>query len=111
MNPTSTAPRPSEGFADMPCLWNRFASVSSIAVTALVLAQSLASGAELRLLPPSVRLQGPHARQRFVVERTEGDVGTADLSARAVFATDNPRVAVVDREGFVRPVGDGLATI
>ena len=28
-----------------------------------------------------------------------------------MFASDNPRVAVVDREGFVQPVGDGLATI
>jgi hypothetical protein len=77
----------------------------------LYLAPSLALGAELRLLPPSARLVGPHARQRFVVERTEGSIGTADVTAKAVFATDNPRVATVDQNGFVRPLGDGLATI
>ena len=82
-----------------------------IAAYSLFLAPALALGAELRLLPPSARLVGPHARQRFVVERTEGPSVTADLTARAVFATDNPRVATVDKDGFVRPVGDGLATI
>ncbi len=82
-----------------------------IAVALLALAPTLAMGAELRLLPPSARLVGPHARQRFLVERSEGAVGTADLTAKAVFASDNPRVATVDQDGFVRPAGDGLATI
>src|SRR5579863_9957582 len=82
-----------------------------IAVVLLSVAPALAAGAELHLLPPSARLVGPHARQRFVVERTEGSTGTADLTARAAFATDNPHVATVDNNGFVHPVGDGLATI
>ena len=39
-------------------------------------------------------------------------VGTADLTARAVFATDNPRGRRRSmRDGIVTPVGDGLATI
>ncbi len=63
------------------------------------------------LLPASARLVGPHARQRFVVERSDKGIGVGDVTGRAVFAVDNPRVAVVDRDGFVRPVGDGLATI
>ncbi len=70
-----------------------------------------APGDELAILPQSARLVGPHARQRFVVERVEAAVGVGDMTAKAVFASDNPRVAVVDRGGFVRPVGDGLATI
>src|SRR5690348_13808721 len=82
-----------------------------ISAALLTLIPTLVSGAELHLLPPSARLAGPHARQRFVVERVEGTVGVADLTARARFATDNPRVATVDRDGFVRPAGDGLATI
>lgn len=77
----------------------------------LYLAPRLALGAELRLLPPAARLVGPHASQRFLVERSEGAIGTADLTSRAIFATDNPRVATVDKDGFVRPVGEGLATI
>src|SRR5262249_51227689 len=77
----------------------------------LTLMPTVVSGAELRLLPSSARLEGPHARQRFVSERVEEDIGTADLTARSTFATDNPRVATVDRDGVVRPVGNGLAMI
>jgi hypothetical protein len=69
------------------------------------------SSDNLVLLPSSARLVGPHARQRFVVERSEKGIGVGDVTGRASFAVDNPRVAVVDRDGFVRPVGDGLATI
>jgi hypothetical protein len=46
-----------------------------------------------------------------VVERTDHGVGIGDVTGRAIFATDDPRVATVDRDGFVQPVGDGLATI
>ena len=38
-------------------------------------------------------------------------MSTADLTSKAVFTTDNPRVATVDTHGFVHPTGDGLATI
>ncbi len=89
----------------------RIASRLTTVIVFLWLAPAFALGAELRLLPSSVRLVGPHARQRFVVERSEGALGIADLTAKAVFATDNPRVATVDKGGFVSPVGDGLATI
>ncbi len=68
-------------------------------------------GAEVRLLPTSARLDGPHARQRFLVERVEASVGTADLTPRAVFATDNPRVVTIDANGYVTPIHDGLATV
>jgi hypothetical protein len=80
-----------------------------ILVTALGTARG--AGGDVRLLPPSARLVGPHARQRFIVERSEGPVGTADVTSRAVFTTDNPRVATVDASGFVVPVDDGLATL
>jgi hypothetical protein len=75
------------------------------------LAAFVESRGDLVLLPTSARLVGPHARQRFVVERDEASIGVGDVTSRAVFASDNERVAVVDRDGFVRPVGDGLATI
>ena len=89
----------------------RLAAGWLISAALLTLIPRVVSGAELHLLPPSARLAGPHARQRFVVERVEGSVGVADLTARARFATDNPRVATVDRDGVVRPVGNGLALI
>ena len=81
------------------------------AAVAMVLGAGQALGADIRLLPPSARLDGPHARQRFIVEQTDGPVGTADVTSKAVFTTDNPRVAKVDGNGFVVPVGDGLATL
>ena len=34
----------------------------------------IASGAEVRLLPTSARLDGPHARQRFLVERIDAGI-------------------------------------
>ncbi|MFI5461087.1 MAG: DUF1553 domain-containing protein [Isosphaerales bacterium] len=85
--------------------------VSMTAVLILALPSVPAVGAELRLLPPSARLVGPHARQRFIVEQTEGTAGIADLTNQAVFATDNPRVATVDSKGYVVPAGNGLATL
>jgi len=89
--------------------WIRLVSMTAVLVLAV---PSLpAVGAELRLLPPSARLVGPHARQRFIVEQTEGTAGIADLTNRAVFATDNPRVATVDSKGYVVPAGNGLATL
>jgi hypothetical protein len=63
------------------------------------------------LHPASARLDGPHARQRFIVERTEAKLGTADLTAKATFAVDNPQVVKVDGRGDVVPVGDGLAIL
>jgi hypothetical protein len=82
-----------------------------IASFGMALGAAQVASAEVRLLPPSARLVGPHARQRFIVERSEGPVGMADVTSKAVFATDNPRVATVDANGFVVPAGDGLATL
>jgi hypothetical protein len=63
------------------------------------------------LLPAEVTLTGPKARQRVLVAARgpEGFVG--DLTARARFVSSNPKVAVVDLSGVVRPVADGTATL
>lgn len=64
----------------------------------------------LVVLPASVTLTGPKASQRLVVEaRREAFVG--DLTAKARWASSNPKVAVVDATGRVRPVADGTATL
>jgi hypothetical protein len=49
--------------------------------------------------------------QRLVVERVEGGAFVGDETAGAVFESSNPAVAVVEADGTVRAVGDGLATI
>jgi hypothetical protein len=82
-----------------------------IATLAAALGNVQGAGTDVGLLPPAARLVGPHARQRFIVERSVGPVGTADVTSKAVFTIDNPRVAKVDANGFVVPAGDGLATL
>jgi hypothetical protein len=83
--------------------------VSAASVAAF--SSNLAFGSEARLLPASARLVGPHASQRFIVEQFDGTAYTADLTSKAAFAIDNPRVATVDSRGHVVPAGNGLATL
>ncbi len=91
---------------------NEIFAALACAVVALIAGESAtARAADVRLLPSSARLDGPHARQRFIVEEVEGSVGTADLTSKAAFSIDNPRVARVDAAGVVEPVGDGLAIL
>jgi len=71
----------------------------------------VAFGSEPRLIPPSARLDGPKARQSFLVEEREGDAWVGDLTKKAAFASDNPRIAVVSPEGTVTPVANGTATV
>lgn len=77
----------------------------------LVLAPTSAVGAELRILPASARLDGPKAHQRFLAEDRDGDAWVADRTGAAVFASENPRVAVVAPDGTVTPVGNGSAVV
>ena len=70
-----------------------------------------APASEIGLLPASARLDGPNARQRFLVEVREGDAWVGDRSPGASFAIDNPRVATVSADGTVTPTGDGMATL
>ena len=58
-----------------------------------------------------VTLAGPRAFQRLLAESRQGEQLTADLTARAAFATSNPRVATLGRDGIVHPAGDGSAII
>ena len=68
--------------------------------------------AEPRLLPPSARLVGPHARQRFVVRADRRSVGDGRPDAPGgVRDRQSPGRDRRSSDGLVRPVGDGLATI
>ncbi|HEU0141106.1 MAG TPA: DUF1549 domain-containing protein [Bryobacteraceae bacterium] len=64
----------------------------------------------LSLLPASVNLSGPEARQQLLAEATV-DGYNEDWTTIAVWKSSNPRVAAVDGAGIVRPVADGEATI
>ncbi len=69
------------------------------------------AAAELRVLPNTVTLQGPHTTQRVIVVRQENGKTIADLSPDAKFISADPKVASVDDTGVIRPVGDGETTV
>jgi hypothetical protein len=64
----------------------------------------------LTIYPKQVVLAGSLDEQRLVVI---GDHGTRgwDWSRRAEYQSSDPKVAVIDASGVIRPTGDGTATI
>ena len=68
-------------------------------------------GADLQILPDTIRLDGPKAQQRLLVEAGKDGVWTGDETKGAAFRSDNPGVAVVAADGTVTPVSNGFATI
>lgn len=82
--------------------------------TALLLLGSSVSttgGTEIQLLPARARLDGPKARQRFLVEAREGSAFVGDRSSAARFTVGDPKVASVSADGTVTPVGNGLTEV
>jgi len=63
------------------------------------------------ILPPQITLIGPKASQRLLVEARRDGRFVGDWTAKAVFASSNPKVARVDKNGVVRPADDGTATL
>lgn len=76
-----------------------------------LLAFQAAAFADLKVYPPAVALTGPRAAQQLLLVEEAAGRTTADRTAGAAFASSDPKVAVVDADGMVRPVGDGDATI
>lgn len=64
----------------------------------------------IEILPSSVELQGPHARQQLLAQVSTDGV-QRDWTSNATWTSDNSRVATVDAGGLVRPVSDGMAVI
>ncbi len=77
----------------------------------LAAACSLLSAADsLAILPNTVELSGPEARQRLLAEASLGD-HQEDWTRKVEWRSSNPKVAIVDANGEVRPMDDGQATI
>ena len=75
------------------------------------LAVSFTQASELKLLPETIDLTNPNAKQRLVVvEMADGKI-IADRTSQAKFNGSNTEVATVDKDGFVHVVGDGNAVI
>lgn len=76
-----------------------------------IVTRAFAESSALVLLPERITLTGPQASQRLLVEARRDGQFVGDWTAKAVFASSNPKVARVDRHGVVRPVGDGAAIL
>jgi hypothetical protein len=70
-----------------------------------------AAGAELKVLPSNLPLDGPGASQRLLIVVEEGKQLVGDRTGQAKFASSNPAIASVSDNGIVQAVGDGEATI
>ncbi|MGO9262317.1 MAG: DUF1553 domain-containing protein [Bryobacteraceae bacterium] len=64
----------------------------------------------LAVLPPTVELTGPEARQQLLAEATAGD-HQEDWTRDAEWSSSDPKIATVDGHGVVLPAGDGQAQI
>ncbi len=65
---------------------------------------------KILVLPPSVELTGPEARQQMIAEASLAN-HQEDWTRTAEWSSSDPKIATVDEHGLVRPVGDGEAKI
>lgn len=65
----------------------------------------------LHVHPAEIKLDGPRSQQRLVILADYADGRSWDLSRDATFRTSSAKVAAVDADGVVRPIGDGKAEI
>ena len=72
----------------------------------LILFALPAFGQKLAVLPPSVELTGPEARQQLILESTTGD-HQEDWTRVAEWSSSDPKIAAIDKDGVIRPAGDG----
>lgn len=88
-------------------------------IAALLLGGLVAPGAaasradergRLEVYPPAISLAGRDDAQQLLVTATGGG-GRRDVTRAARYASAEPRVAAVDSQGVVRPVGTGQTTI
>jgi hypothetical protein len=73
--------------------------------------QSLAGLTRIEILPSSITITGPRYNQRLLVEGTFADGHQEELTPQVTLAVSNPKVAIVDKDDFTLPQGDGQATI
>jgi len=68
------------------------------------------AGSDLAILPGTIDLNGPEARQHLLAEAPLPD-HQEDWTRKTEWRSSDPKVAIVDANGEVRPIGDGSATI
>jgi hypothetical protein len=65
---------------------------------------------KMALLPPSVELTGPEAKQQMIAEASLAN-HQEDWTRTAEWSSSDPKIAMVDEHGLVRPVADGEVKI
>ena len=70
----------------------------------------LYAGNDLAILPATIDLNGPEARQHLLAEAPLPD-HQEDWTRKTEWRSSNPKIAIVDANGEVRPIGDGDTTI
>ncbi len=80
------------------------------AASIIALLASPAFAQTLAVLPSSLELSGPEARQQLLAEGTL-PAHQEDWSREAVWSSSDPKIVAVDEHGMARPVGDGEARI
>lgn len=64
--------------------------------------------AELRVTPPSVRLDRPEASQQLLVDDSEEQ---RDVTRQVQFQVSSPAIITVDADGLIHPVSEGATTL
>lgn len=86
--------------------------VCPFATLAVYLSLGLASHAgDFVIVPDSVTLDGPHARQRVLVEARSQGRFAGDETARAKLVVEDPRIAAIASDGTLLPLGDGVTAL
>jgi len=68
------------------------------------------SAETLTILPPSVDLTNPEGRQHLIAQAAV-DQHREDWTRKVQWQSSDPKIAIVDANGEVRPIGDGEAKI
>jgi hypothetical protein len=87
-------------------------SAGKASITAALPAhQSLAGLSRIEILPAAVSILGPRYSQRLVVEGSFADGHQEELTSLATVTVSNAKVALIDKDNFTLPQGDGQAAI
>ncbi len=76
----------------------------------LLSASALLAADRLDVLPKSVALSGPEARQQLIAEGAAGSF-QEDWTPTAQWISTDPKIASIDAKGVVKPVSDGETTV
>src|SRR6202034_608748 len=106
-SPAATPPHPQAAATAVPKPVARKASTAPVTHAK----QSTVALTRIEILPASISIMGPRYNQRLLVEGTFADGHQEELTSQSNLTISNPKVAIVDKDDFAFPQGDGQATV